>query len=184
MPTIEPYTVSAALSSALQALSEFSYDELSCHDYDYVPSGFSVFRSSPLIPYFHYPQNVQCSNVEDGAVDSTLINEAGVSCTTSSVSNQTSSAFAESSNATHYPQNIDLVEKPAGIYAANTNQCVDESQFIAKRGRPKKRKESEFDFQSMFIKKVEDKARSVYSCTRCNKIFKVINMPDCLCIQL
>lgn len=61
----EPNTVSEALSLAMKALSEFSYDDLFCHSDEYVPSGFSVFQSTSPLPNFHYPNTVHFSNLLD-----------------------------------------------------------------------------------------------------------------------
>ena len=182
----ESSSVSEALSSALQALSEFSYDDLSCHDYDYVPAGFSSFHSSPLIPNFHYPRTIQCSNITDETNKQTSVDNSSAhsSCVphSSSFLNQTAH-IAQAS----LPIRSNVSQRPTDNLSRETNETnavengkasaansANDAHLIAKRGRPKKKGENEIDCQTMsFIKKLEDGIPSKFYCSLCNEMFKV-----------
>ena len=182
----KPESVSEALSSAMKALSDFSYDDLSCHAHDYVPAGFSTFQSSSPIPTFHYPTSVQCSNITDDeqfttqptsmdsfthtqyAGNTTAAQNTHSAPQNSRMSHSTSPFHAKTSIQSQNPHSI---QKGVGFDGAS----LFDDHLQARRGRPKKRKteSDEIEEQSnlqMFIKPMEKES---FFCEICSEMFDV-----------
>ena len=198
----ESSTISEALSGAMKALSDFSYDEFSYHPHEYIPSSYSVFQSSSPIPHFHLPSTVQCTNLIEEGKDKA--NADNLQCNTvltgnpevsydlsktflpslpanSTALNQLDSNIPQSSShVTNYATSLVSAVKRNPKKSVTVDRSVEDTDpFIAKRGRPKKKKseggtEPDDDtFQNMFIKEVKDGNVLIFNCLICNQIYKV-----------
>ena len=165
----EPNTVSEALSLAMKALSEFSYEDLFCHYDDYVPAGFSVFQSTSPLPNFHYPNTVHLSDLfEDESID--RCNFSSNSCVLPNINNSNeletmlsnsynshmpslsnstqihqssmpTSKIAASEEAILHSQNANgTIQSCGNAFKMNNGYVDDLNPLQAKRGRPKKKK--------------------------------------------